>query len=533
MSRRIFCLVLVAGLTTGLADVAQAQGSYLGPIVPTAGHAEALLPPARSQGQFDPRYQQLEQRVHNLEVRRLPQVAEPSYFSAFTRGASVADELEEIRGEVIEQGAAIESIEGDVSKLGKRKVDAGTSNNTMKVSGRIHADYWGFPDSSTATNILETNNPNMSPQDRILFRRIRFGVAGDVGDNMQYKIEMEFAEGNDVEFRDVYLGFDHLPIAQTLLIGNQKRPYGLDHLNSSRYNIFLERPFVVEGYNEDTRRVGIASYGVSPELFFNWRYGVYNMRKIADEGAYINDDLQLEFASRLASTYWYDETSDGRGYAHFAVSGTMAYPDGTAPNNGTQDNEARFRTRPEARSSERWLDTGRIAGASRYQLLGFEKGLNIGPVQFIGEYQNVWLHRDSGFGASRDLHFHGGYVYVNYMLTGEHVPWERDSGTLGRLKPFEDFFLVRRIRGGVGGGWGAWGVGLRYSHGDFTDYDIMGGVADSYTLALNWWWNANARMQFNYINGYLKERGPLSGENFTGQLAGDYDIIGTRFLIDF
>jgi phosphate-selective porin OprO/OprP len=346
---------------------------------------------------------------------------------------------------------------------------------------------------------------------------------------MLYKIEMEFAGGNDSEFRDAYLGWRELPVLQTLLIGNQKRPYGLDHLNSSRYNVFLERPFIIESFNQDARRLGVVSYGVSEDEAWNWRYGVYNQRLIQDEGNYTNDHLQLEFAARLANTFWYDEVSDGRGYGHWAVSGSFANPDGQTggDNGGTgpDQNEARFRHRPEARSATRWIDTGRIAGADNYQLLGLEGALNFGPLQFVSEYQNIWLDRDGG----SDLNFNGAYAQVSYFLTGEHMPWERDSGTLGRIKPFEDFFLVRTCDGGLGRGWGAWQVAARWSYADLNDDDILGGEGESLTLGLNWYWTENARMQFNYIIGEIDNNAVTRGV----PLSGDYEIIGARFMVDF
>lgn len=407
------------------------------------------------------------------------------------------------------------------------------SKSTMKIAGRIHADYWAFPGDSKGVNVFERGDSTLTPEDRLVFRRIRFGVRGDVNPNMDYRIEMEFAGGNDVEYRDVFMSFKHLPVLQTLRIGNQKRPYGLDHLNSSRYNVFMERPFSIEAINQDARRLGVVSYGVSDDLKYNWRYGVYNLRLIQDEAGYINDHYQLEAAGRFANTIWYDECSDGRGYAHWAVSGTRAYPNGLAPNNGVQDNEARFRHRPEARSTNRWIDTGRIAGADTYNLIGFEGVVNVGPLQVVAEQQHLWLDRDEGFGNGQDLQFSGSYIYASYFLTGEHMPWNRKSGTLGRIKPFENFFLVDRCGRGCGGGWGAWQVAARYSYADFTDQDVLGGVGEAFTLGLNWYWNPQARMQFNYINGRISER--RVADAATGQIftSGTYEIIGTRMMIDF
>ena len=202
-------------------------------------------------------------------------------------------------------------------------------------------------------------------------------------------------------------------MVQTLVVGNQKRPYGLDHLNSSRYNVFIERPFVIASFNQDARRLGVQSYNVSQNENWNWRYGVFNQRLVQDEGSYRSDHWQLEFAGRLANTFWYDEASGGRGYGHWGISGTAANPDGSAGGNRAS-NEARFRHRPEARSSHRWLNTGRIDGADNYQLLGLENVWNFGSLQLVGEYQNIWLQRDAGFGP--DINLNGGYVYASYFL---------------------------------------------------------------------------------------------------------------------
>ena len=442
---------------------------------------------------------------------------------ALQQSLAAIDQLEK---ELDDQGIAIEELETSVSK----RVAPGHSAASMKVAGRIHTDYWAFP--STDPGIDQIEGGPDGPQDRLGFRRIRFGVRGGLPANMEYRIEMEFAGGNAVEFRDVWIGWNDLPLLRKLLVGNQKRPYGLDHLNSSRYNVFVERPFVIESLNQDARRLGIQSWGVSEDLGWNWRYGVFNQRLIQDEGQYISDHYQLEFAARIARTFWYDDCADGRGYGHWALSGSTAYPDGSASSdvNGTGPfiNEARFRHRPEARSATRWLDTGAIAGASDYQLLGAEGVLNFGPVQLVGELQNVWLDRDSGFGDS--LHFHGGYVYLSYFLTGEHLPWNRKTGTLGRILPFEDFFLVRTRDGQIGSGWGAWQIAARWSYADFNDRDILGGDGEAFTLGLNWHWNAYARMQFNWIRGKIRGNGVTRAPQVLG---GDYEIIGTRLLVDF
>ena len=111
--------------------------------------------------------------------------------------SELAKKIEELESSLDDLSDDVESFTGD-----KTIVRSGSSGSTMKVSGGIHADYWAFPQTSGDINNFEGGN---DPQDRIGFRRLRIGVGGDIKDNMLYKIEMEFAGGNDVEFRDAYL----------------------------------------------------------------------------------------------------------------------------------------------------------------------------------------------------------------------------------------------------------------------------------------------------------------------------------------
>lgn len=471
-----------------------------------------------------------ERRIRDLEIQRLPRVDNGAYsFTSINDDSAIADRLSKLE----------QAYEKDAAAAAKKKADD-AKKPTQKWSGRVHFDYWSFPNESPLANTYEEGDPATDPQDRFLFRRLRFGVAGDVLETMTYKVEMEFANPSSLAFKDAYIGWKELPFFQTVLLGNQKRPYGLDHLNSSRYNVFLERPFVIEAFNQDSRRLGLCAYGVSANEAWNWRYGTFLMQDVQNVGQYQSDAYQVELAGRLANTIWYDESSDGRGYAHWAIAGTVADPTASlgggpgAPNGSSQ---ARFRTRPEGRTDERWFDTGRISGAGTYELLGLEGAINLGALSIVGEYQNLWLQRSTVAGP--DVQFGGGYIYVAYFLTGEHTPWERNSGTLGRVKPFENFFLVDRYSGGTGGGWGAWQVAARYSHGDFTDHDIFGGVGDSVTLGLNWWWTPYSRMQFNYIHGSIAQGkvatnlGDPAVVVFPAGQSGDYDIFGTRFMVDF
>jgi phosphate-selective porin OprO/OprP len=282
--------------------------------------------------------------------------------------------------------------------------------------------------------------------------------------------------------------------------------------------VFTERPFIVEAFNEDARRLGISSNGVSKDQAWNWRYGLWNQDLTQTSAGWRGDHYQSEVAGRIANTAWYDESSGGRGYFHWALSGSYGQADGGSP-----DNVNRYRTRPESRTTSRWLDTGFIDGSEENSLFGVETVFNVGAFQMTAEYLQTFVNRDTAVG--NDLNFGGGYIQAAYFLTGEHTPWVRKTGTLGRVKPLENFFAVRDCDGQRGFGLGAWQIAARYSYADLQDEDIIGGKGESFTLGVNWWWNPNARVQANYIVGEV-ERSPLADN-------AQYQIFGIRWMVDF
>ena len=427
------------------------------------------------------------------------------------------------------------SWDGFQEELAKEAADKQKKPN-IKIGGRVHLDNWNFLHTDRGANELETGDPLDDVEDRWDFRRIRLEIAGEVPSNMFYRMQIDFNNPAEAEMKDVYLGFSGLPHNQVLVIGNQKRPIGLDHLNSSRHNIFAERPLVVESFNEDARRLGVCMYGLSDDEMFNWTYGVFALENINTDGRTRGDFDEAGLYGRLASSPWYDDVSDGRGYFHFAVSGSAAVTDGDGEFDADDnENEARFRTRPLSRSDNRWYDTGRIDGAENFEQLGFETILNIGALQFTGELINTWVQRDAlnGF-RGEDLSFWGAYVYASYFLTGEHIPYDRASGTIDRVRPFENFFVVDRVKGGTGRGWGALNVALRYDYIDLSDSDISGGRGSAVTAALNWYWTAYSRLQTNLVWGEVNDGGQrLSNSPIADGIDGEYTVLGMRYMIDF
>ncbi len=418
--------------------------------------------------------------------------------------------------------AEVEEIVAE--QLAKQAEKKSSSRPTVTVFGRTHLETLLFPDASPGIGYFENPLTGIDPENRIQFRRIRIGVQGDIPQTGTYRVELDFGNPSIPTFRDTYWGFTDLPLLQTTLIGNQKRPLGLDAWNSNSHVIFMERPLPVLAFNPNFRRIGVQTYGHTDNDSFNWQVGLFELADIQQTGRYLGDSLQWSFNSRVSGTPWYDECSGGRGYLHLGLSNMYA---GTDPDGGppaSNVNEARFRARPELRTTNRWVDTGIISNTTGFDTMGCECALNLGPWQFVGEYLDTWVDRR----GDSSLFFHGAYVQASYFLTGEHEPWDRQTGRLDRVKPFEDFFLVNRLLGGVGGGWGAWQIAARWSYVDLTDRAIHGGLEHNTACALNWYWTPYSKVLFNVVYGQIDQHAPIGGYT-----SGHFVGMGLRFMMDY
>jgi phosphate-selective porin OprO/OprP len=103
-----------------------------------------------------------------------------------------------------------------------------------------------------------------------------------------------------------------------------------------------------------------------------------------------------------------------------------------------------------------------------------------------------------------DPFFHGGEVFVSYLLTGETKPYNLRGAYFERTSPTQTVFE---------GGPGAWELVLRMSYADLDSQDIHGGRFWRITPMVNWHLSDNIRLEF--VTGY----GVLDRFNRTGSTA--------------
>jgi phosphate-selective porin OprO/OprP len=169
-------------------------------------------------------------------------------------------------------------------------------------------------------------------------------------------------------------------------------------------------------------------------------------------------------------------------------------------------------------SKIRFLNTGKEKEVDHAGLLGLEGVIQLGPVHIQGEYMQSDVTRldDSD---KADYSVSGGYVFGSFFITGDHLPYDIESGEFGRLVPQKKFGAIELL--------------VRYSWLDLNDLDngIEGGYGENVTFGLTWYFNPNIKFLVNYTIVDHDQYADADGDWDVPEDGFDYNILAARFLI--
>lgn len=452
-----------------------------------------------------------------VTVQRLPatstHTASLTMPSADAPPSATAAPVPPADGRVDGLAAAVEKLQAD-AKLIKYP--------NFTVNGVFQADAgWFQQDANSLATLGDL-------QDGADFRRARLSAKGGIAPNMNYFMQMDFGFFGRPTFTDVWVEVTQLPYLGNVRVGQWKQPFSLEVVSSFRYTTFMERSLLFQPFTP-FRHIGAGFYDHNEALNATWAASVF--RTGQDQfGGDIGDNGGWSLAARGTYLPYYDEPSGGRYYLHLGAGYFLADPD---------NDVSRYATIPEffvgevapgavgtsqvavpgaANGTRFFVDTGNIP-TNVSNRFGSELLYVWGPLSVQSEVMVAQVDR---LGAG-SVYFPGAYAQVGYFLTGEHRPYDRNLGCIDRVKPFEDFFRVW-TNSGICTGLGAWEVAMRGSWIDLNDDDVRGGQLTDVTFGVNWYMNAYAKMQFNYIHAFLDN--PTFGDSETG-------IYGARVQMDF
>lgn len=390
-----------------------------------------------------------------------------------------------------------------------------TTYPTVKVTGFFQADF-GYFAQDTDSNALFGNI-----QDDRGFRRARLAAVGDISSNASYMFEMDFAFPGRPSFMDVWVDVHDIPWLGNVRVGQWRQPFGLDELTSVRELTFFERPtmFAFAPF----RQTGIGFHNNNEDQTVTWAASVYGFPTDA-----FGDSLgDSGYGTAERITALLIDECQGRRILHVGFDHAFTIPNATG---------FAYRNVPEYGGPFGGPATtpgtaGDVPFFINTGILNFDSS-NLLNAELAGVYDSFHWQSEARFAvvdiAGDTVTLPACYFQAGYILTGEVRPYNKTNAVLGRIKPNNPFQR--------GCGWGAWEVAARYSYIDLdpaAPYSAggagllagqpPGGALNDMTLGLNWYLNANLKVQLQYVRAMLNNSVSNSST----------DIVGFRTQLDF
>jgi phosphate-selective porin OprO/OprP len=341
-------------------------------------------------------------------------------------------------------------------------------------------------------------------------RRLRVNILTTIYDVLDFKLDVDFA--NIREIKDNWIGLKKkIPVLGYIKFGHMKEPFSLEELTSGTNITFMERSLPTLVFAPG-RNIGLMFNNTAFDERMTWAVGSFrntgSFSKLGEGIDRLNDTNGYNLSARVTGLPRYED--GGKKLLHLGLSYSHGVRD--------KSTEVKLRARPESYlKDDRLVDTGNLL-MNRVDLINTEFAMVLGPFSLQGEY----YHAFTGASEVGNLRFWGGYLQASYFLTGEHRSYDAANGVFSRIKPKNDFHPLK-------GKWGAWEVAARLSYLDLNDGgDIKGGQETNLTFGLNWYFNPNLRLMFNYIRAQVEDRRTDPPVD-----KGNANIFQARFQINF
>ncbi len=352
------------------------------------------------------------------------------------------------------------------------RLDTCDKSYRFKLGGRLFFDGTVWDASQEIETVIGDDLRNGTR-----FRAARLYFAGEIYKHVVFKAEYDFANDVGTDFKDVYIGVQDVGIdGSTVLVGNNKVPFSLEELTSSRFITFMERG--LPNMFAPSREAGLH---VAAPFLEGRLVSAFSVTQTPDDDQFTHSGNEVNVTARLAGVPY---TGGEDRLVHLGASYSYAM---------LEDNEARYRQRPEVSQSERFVDTG-LFSADHSNTVGVETAAVLGSFSIQGEYMRNFLDSE----ATNDPSLWGYYIFTSFFLTGEHRAYKVGEGRFDRVKVKRNFLASD-------GGAGAWELALRYSYLNLNDELADGGILSDVTAGVNWYLNPNTRVMFNYVYADLDD----------------------------
>lgn len=331
------------------------------------------------------------------------------------------------------------------------------------------------------------------------FRRLRLFSSGTINENIDYKIQLDFAgaiksDGKDlgistVSIKDAYIEFKQiplLPISGSIKVGNFKEPFGLEELTSSKYLTFMERSLVMNAFSP-SRKPGIMYATEFRDKKISFQLGLFTTDALKSGKDDIDKSQDKDITTRIA--YGKELTNGAKVHVGLGYIHTIR--------NSQEGESYKFKVTPSMHLADKTTFSLGEVGNEDIDRVGLELAYVLGALALQGE--TVYLTTKA---EGVKVNAFGTTGQVSYFITGDKKVYKSPAKGFGRIKPKKPFTKD--------GGLGALELAIRYSYLESNSEEKK--AMSDITFGLNWYLNDNTRLMLNYVNADIRgDKGTLKG----------------------
>ncbi|MCT8986309.1 OprO/OprP family phosphate-selective porin [Shewanella phaeophyticola] len=301
-------------------------------------------------------------------------------------------------------------------------------------------------------------------------RRARLSAKAKLSDDWRSKFQVDIADG-EIDIKDAYVqykGFDWANIT----LGQQKEPFGLEKLTSSRDTFMIERSMVTEALAPG-RNIGVKLSGSPGD--FTWDLGYFQEA---------NSQNSYGVTGRL--TWAVIDDDDNFFHLGSALSERRLEGD-----------EFRINETLEVYSSDSLLEGTRLDA----------EDMSLAGIELMWQYQGVvsmaeWIETDIDDPARGTYHYQGGYYQMSYPLSGKNRHYK--NGKLGTIKAEHDWELTWRM--------------------SQFELEQENRKAQTFAVGVNYLVNEDLMFKANYIRAKYQDDGVTDGYDNAFSLRAQYSF---------
>ena len=444
----------------------------------------------------------------------------------------------EAGGQNVTQGGVVKMIppaNPKVTESGTHRfaMTSADGNWSIAPTGRIHFDVGVFLNQKAEGTTGPGTTAGGKLSSGVNVRRARLGITGKAMGDFTYTLILDAGGGSGdstASINEARLGYTG--IKNTVLeIGYGAQYFTLEEATSSNDNMFVERSTpttLASNFNSGDPR-GAAGFRTWES---NWWFGAY----LTSSAPNVTHALTKRgFGAYERATYQIVQTDLTSVHVGLGAAQVFQVPNtgpGTAATFTMSD-------RPENRiDGTQLLTTGALGTVANpvtgVQVYNVESAAAYGGLFYQGEYFHYIVDRS----GKPKAQFDGAYAQISYTIGGRRAYSPATSAYAG-IVPVTPFSPTK-------GGMGAFEFAGRISYADLVDhytssltaasqpFMVNGGRQTNYTAGLNWYWNSNMLVKFNYIHTNLDKANSVTATNPNPTGAGlTVDAVVARFQAMF